>query len=129
MLRSRSFAAVPSVAAGFGSASLLGASAASAVQSLPNGVGAPIKWHECEPRGQHIQCARIRVPLDYDHPAGQTISLALSRHLASKPKQKIGTSFVNPGGPGDSGLNAKRAEEYLGNAVLLTLDGYGHLPF
>lgn len=25
--------------------------------------------------------------------------------------------------------NARRAERYLGNAVLLTLDGYGHLPF
>lgn len=25
--------------------------------------------------------------------------------------------------------NARRAEKYLGDAVLLTLDGYGHLPF
>jgi pimeloyl-ACP methyl ester carboxylesterase len=105
MPKSRSFAAVLSVAAGFGCASLLGTSAASAAQPLPNGVGAPIEWHECEPRGQHIQCARIRVPLDYDHPAGRTISLALIRHLASTPKQEIGTFFVNPGGPGDSGLN------------------------
>ena len=47
---------------------------------------------------------RIRVPLDWDRPNGRTISLALIRHLASKPDERIGTLFINPGGPGDTGV-------------------------
>jgi pimeloyl-ACP methyl ester carboxylesterase len=50
------------------------------------------------------QCARIRVPLDWDRPAGRTISLAVIRNLASKPSERIGTLFINPGGPGDTGV-------------------------
>ena len=42
------------------------------------------------------------MPLDWDHPNGRTIRLALIRHLASKPEQRIGTMFMNPGGPGDT---------------------------
>jgi pimeloyl-ACP methyl ester carboxylesterase len=44
------------------------------------------------------------VPLDWDRPNGRTISLALIRHLASKPHERIGTLFINPGGPGDTGV-------------------------
>jgi len=43
------------------------------------------------------------VPLDYDNPAGETIDLALARIPASAPK--IGTVFINPGGPGVSGVD------------------------
>jgi pimeloyl-ACP methyl ester carboxylesterase len=104
--RQRSLAQAAALAVAVLIALALGAPAAGAApKPLANGVGAPIKWHECEPRGQHIQCARVRVPLDWDHPGGRTIGLALIRHLASKPNQKIGTLFVNPGGPGDSGLS------------------------
>ena len=42
--------------------------------------------------------------LDWDRPHGRTISLKLIRHLASKPEQRIGSMFINPGGPGDSGV-------------------------
>ena len=44
------------------------------------------------------------MPLDWDHPNGRTISLALIRHLASKPGERIGTLFMDPGGPGLSGV-------------------------
>jgi pimeloyl-ACP methyl ester carboxylesterase len=67
-------------------------------------VGAPIPWAACDPPGEGLQCARIRVPLDWDRPKGRTISLAVIRHLASKPGERIGTLFINPGGPGDTGL-------------------------
>ena len=69
-----------------------------------NGVGAPIQWSECDPPGSGVQCANIRVPLDWDKPKGRTIRLALARHLASKPAERIGTAFINPGGPGDTGV-------------------------
>jgi pimeloyl-ACP methyl ester carboxylesterase len=60
-----------------------------------------IQWRSC---GERLQCARVRVPLDWDRPHGRTISLKLIRHLASKPEQRIGSMFINPGGPGDSGV-------------------------
>jgi pimeloyl-ACP methyl ester carboxylesterase len=63
-----------------------------------------IPWGECSPPGEGLQCARIRVPLDWDRPNGRTINLAVIRHLASKPDQRIGTLFINPGGPGDTGV-------------------------
>jgi pimeloyl-ACP methyl ester carboxylesterase len=67
-------------------------------------VGAPILWGACVPPGEGLQCARIRVPLDWDRPNGRTISLAVIRHLASNPDERIGTLFINPGGPGSSGV-------------------------
>jgi pimeloyl-ACP methyl ester carboxylesterase len=67
-------------------------------------VGAPIDWGPCKPPGPRLQCARVRVPLDWDHPNGRKIHLAVIRHLASKPKQRIGSMFINPGGPGDTGV-------------------------
>jgi hypothetical protein len=35
-----------------------------------------------------LECARVRVPLDWDRPKGRTIALAVIRHLASKPEQE-----------------------------------------
>jgi pimeloyl-ACP methyl ester carboxylesterase len=67
-------------------------------------VGAPIAWGPCKPAGPRLQCARIRVPLDWGRPHGRTISLALIRHRASRPGKRIGTMFINPGGPGDTGV-------------------------
>ncbi len=67
-------------------------------------VGSPIRWGVCDPPGERLQCARVRVPLDWDRPRGRTIVLAVIRHLASKPGERIGTLFTNPGGPGDTGV-------------------------
>ncbi|MFN8182947.1 MAG: alpha/beta hydrolase [Candidatus Nanopelagicales bacterium] len=60
-----------------------------------------IAWTSC---GERLECARIRVPLDWDRPRGRTISLAVIRHLASRPEERIGSLFINPGGPGESGV-------------------------
>ena len=54
-------------------------------------------WHSC---GTNLECAQVPVPLDWDRPGDAKISLAVVRHLASKPNQKIGSLFVNFGGPG-----------------------------
>lgn len=64
-----------------------------------------VRWTAC---GGGFQCATARVPLDYDHPAGATISLALIRLPASLPRQRIGSLFTNPGGPGGSGVDFVR---------------------
>lgn len=60
------------------------------------------------------------MPLDWDQPDGRTISLSVIRHLASKPRQRIGSMFVNPGGPGGSGVDLVR-----GNGTALDAWGDG----
>jgi pimeloyl-ACP methyl ester carboxylesterase len=51
-----------------------------------------------------LQCAQVRVPLDWSRPRGATISLKVIRRLASRPDRRIGSVFFNPGGPGVSGV-------------------------
>jgi pimeloyl-ACP methyl ester carboxylesterase len=43
--------------------------------------------------------------LDWARSAGPTITLAVIRHRASRPAERIGTLFFNPGGPGVSGVH------------------------
>ena len=51
-----------------------------------------------------MQCASLPVPLDYAHPGGRKITLALSRVAATAPaSQQQGVLLVNPGGPGGRG--------------------------
>jgi pimeloyl-ACP methyl ester carboxylesterase len=54
-----------------------------------------IDWSEC---GADLECAEIDVPLDYDDPEGETITLSVSRAPATG--DRIGPLFINPGGPG-----------------------------
>jgi pimeloyl-ACP methyl ester carboxylesterase len=41
--------------------------------------------------------------MDHGKPDGDTFSLAVIKHPAGDPAQRIGTLFWNPGGPGDAG--------------------------
>ncbi|WP_436790742.1 alpha/beta hydrolase [Yinghuangia sp. YIM S10712] len=79
-------------------------------------------WRPCSAQqsgsGQSgMQCAGLRVPLDYAAPTGKTIELAVYRMPARGPEaQRLGALAVNPGGPGSSvvGLVA-----YLGQSANL----------
>jgi len=64
-------------------------------------------------RSQPARCARRR------RWAGQF------RHLASHPGQRIGSLFVNPGGPGDSGVAAVTGQGEALDAICPS----DHLPF
>ncbi|RJK95442.1 alpha/beta hydrolase [Vallicoccus soli] len=64
-----------------------------------------LRWRPC---GDGVQCATARVPLDYDRPRGRTIALALAKVPATQPARRIGTLFLNPGGPGGSGVDFVR---------------------
>ncbi|HET7243547.1 MAG TPA: alpha/beta hydrolase, partial [Streptosporangiaceae bacterium] len=59
-----------------------------------------ITWAACGPQ---LECASVPVPLDWAHRNGPAITLAVARHLASHRGQRIGSLFVNSGGPGESG--------------------------
>lgn len=66
-----------------------------------------IDWADC---GGGLQCGTLQVPLDYDHPAAKKISLALIRKPVSNKSTRIGSLLLNPGGPGESGIEFFRAE-------------------
>ena len=87
-----------------------GAAAAQPIVSVPAPPAHPastVAWTDC---GDGFQCATAAVPLDYHRPHGTTISLALIRLPAADPAHRIGSLFVNPGGPGDSGVSFVRDE-------------------
>ncbi|WP_436494119.1 alpha/beta hydrolase [Actinokineospora sp. HUAS TT18] len=60
-----------------------------------------IAWQQC-PDDKQLHCAMVPVPLDYADPRGKKISLRLVKRVADKPNRKIGTVFINNGGPGGS---------------------------
>jgi pimeloyl-ACP methyl ester carboxylesterase len=66
-----------------------------------------LDWGSCgdEPELAAFQCATAVVPLDYDRPKGKQITVALARLPASGPGRKLGSLFLNPGGPGGSGVD------------------------
>jgi pimeloyl-ACP methyl ester carboxylesterase len=80
-----------------------GASAGAAASSwarLANRVHTPVlHWTTCR---KTAQCATAELPLDYNDPRGASIQVALLRIKAKDPGDRLGTLFVNPGGPGDS---------------------------
>ena len=74
-----------------------------------------LHWRTCDVG----ECATVTLPLDYDEPDGATVDIALSRIPARNPARRIGSLFLNPGGPGGSGVQfPARAQEWLGEDVL-----------
>ncbi len=64
-----------------------------------------LKWTSCGPDFPGAQCATATVPLDYDAPKGATTTIALARYRATNTARRIGSVFINPGGPGGSGVD------------------------
>src|SRR5215471_19890357 len=64
-----------------------------------------IAWSKCYSQLGPFECGTVQVPLDYDSPNGTTISLAVVRLPATDPAHRIGSLFLNPGGPGGSGVD------------------------
>ena len=64
-----------------------------------------ISWSKCYATMGPFECGTLQVPLDYGEPQGATISLALVRLPAGDPANRIGSLFLNPGGPGGSGVD------------------------
>jgi pimeloyl-ACP methyl ester carboxylesterase len=81
-----------------------------AVISAPR-PGTPIQWVPCKaatseearlPAG--AECGLLSVPVDYSKPDGDVAQIAMIRIKATG--EKIGSLVVNPGGPGESGVEA-----------------------
>jgi pimeloyl-ACP methyl ester carboxylesterase len=86
-------------------------------------------WSECAVWGDGNQCTTVDLPLDYDEPWGATTSVAVLRHSAADQANKLGTLFVNPGGPGGSGVvMAAGAHYFLSPEVVERFDIVGFDP-
>jgi pimeloyl-ACP methyl ester carboxylesterase len=81
-----------------------------AVISVPR-PGSPIQWGPCQaapsdesriPPGS--ECGMLSVPVDYAKPDGDVAQIAMIRFKATG--EKIGSLIINPGGPGESGVEA-----------------------
>jgi len=88
------------------------------------------QWFDCSSAfADRAQCGTVQLPLDYDQPRGATTEVALLKIPATDPAHKIGSLFVNPGGPGGSGVSiAAAASEFLSPAVLERFDVVGVDP-
>ena len=62
-----------------------------------------IDWQDC-PDGASFKCGTVTVPVDYEHPDGQTITLAVKKLPALDGDAEHGSLFNNPGGPGISSV-------------------------
>ncbi|MFI1434546.1 alpha/beta hydrolase [Streptomyces lydicus] len=96
----------------------------------------PLRFGACPdslpnpPAPTHVECGRLRVPLDWNRPRGPHIEMAVSRIRASGSHgERRGILLVNPGGPGGSGLSyavTKRAK--LPESVRRAYDVIGFDP-
>lgn len=92
----------------------------------------PVQWGACSiPRlvSAGAQCGYVVVPLDYDHPSGAKIQLAVSRVKHKTPDaQAQGPMLVNPGGPGGSGLIYAIFGDFVPNGAGDSYDWIGFDP-
>jgi pimeloyl-ACP methyl ester carboxylesterase len=73
-----------------------------------------LQWSRCQ---EGLQCATVLVPLDYGRPDGTAITVTMAKKPASADR-RLGTLFINPGGPGASGV------DYLDSFRSEGLEGY-----
>lgn len=92
---------------------------------LPAQAATPtLDWQACTaPHLDGFDCATLERPLDRDRPDGAKVQLAVVRLPATgTPEQRIGSLFMNPGGPGGSGLAAARLGYLLPAEVRTAFD-------
>ena len=95
--------------------------------AVPKGLesfyGQRVEWYDCGATGgmeksaeaTAFKCAKVKVPLDYSQPDGQTIEIAMKKHVATGSIHR-GSLFINPGGPGGSGVQYVEAAAETGFA-------------
>jgi pimeloyl-ACP methyl ester carboxylesterase len=72
--------------------------------------GTPVQWANCVPASANselpagAECGLLSVPVDYSKPDGDVARIGMIRFRATG--QKIGSLVINPGGPGESGIEA-----------------------
>ena len=95
-----------------------------------------VSWYACDKKGMDeaksgkdagFTCAKVKVPLDYDNPGGETIEIAVKKRAADG--ESIGSLFINPGGPGGSGIElVDSAGSYFSKNLTSSYDVVGFDP-
>ena len=115
-----------------GSGGSTGSTGAGAPKGLESFYHQDLTWTDCtdDATGTAFQCATVTVPLDYDHPQGKTITVALKK-LPSTSSSPRGSVFLNPGGPGGSGISTieSQAELYKSGDLSEVLANYDVIGF
>ena len=94
-----------------------------------------VSWYPCgdtggmektEEQGK-FSCAMVTVPMDYNNPDGTTIQIAVKKRAADGESR--GPLFINPGGPGGSGISlVEGAEQSFSKELLAGYDVVGFDP-
>ncbi|KAH9892884.1 alpha/beta-hydrolase [Cubamyces lactineus] len=83
------------------------AATAGDVPSMDRGIHPTFHWSPCDPaivEDPTISCSFFDIPLDYHDRSAGTGRIAVAK--ANATTERFGTLFINPGGPGGSGLAA-----------------------
>jgi pimeloyl-ACP methyl ester carboxylesterase len=100
--------------------------AAEPPRTTPEGHPVPeLDWRPCE---GGFECATAVVPQDYARPNGATVELAVVRRRALDPEHRIGSVFLNPGGPGGSATGFVREAPPAAFQLLSRFDVIGFDP-
>lgn len=87
-----------------------------------------ITWTPCA-EAPALSCGTITLPVDWSQPHGPSFELALAKRPADDPITSKGPLFINPGGPGGSGVSfAFIAGSILSPDVLRSFDIIGIDP-
>ena len=105
-----------------------GGSQSDAPQGLESFYNQTIDWKDCSDGTASFQCGTVIVPLDYDHPDSQTITIALKKLPASDGNAEHGSLFFNPGGPGASGVEAMTSAPRVSEELRAAYDIIGFDP-
>src|SRR6188768_558513 len=62
--------------------------------------GQQLEWDECG----SLECATMLVPIDWEDEDSESVEIALAKQPAFEEAK--GTIFINPGGPGGSGVES-----------------------
>ena len=94
-----------------------------------------ISWYPCgdtggmdrtEEQGK-FSCGMVTVPMDYNNPDGTTIQIAVKKRAADGESR--GSLFINPGGPGGSGVQrVEGVEQSFSKELLAGYDVVGFDP-
>ncbi|MFJ1758891.1 alpha/beta fold hydrolase [Amycolatopsis sp. NPDC088138] len=114
---------------------VLGAAACDSAddEDSPAAAAPALAWGPCPapaagtPRDPRLTCAKVKVPLDYGHPGGTSIEVAVSRLASTDTAKRHGVLLLNPGGPALPGLDTPSTmAPTLPKSVL---DGYDLIGF
>jgi pimeloyl-ACP methyl ester carboxylesterase len=92
--------------------------------SLARFYGQHLEWTAC---GGAFQCTKLTVPVDWAHPDGDVLQIAVLRKRATG--SRIGSLLLNPGGPGVGGASwVRAAADTFGKSLQSAYDLVGWDP-